>query len=60
MRLSVLWGEWVALVIAVMVGAIAFLVAGALGVDGTDVRVAIGAGIFGLIGVGDLVRGRFA
>ena len=60
MRLSVLWGEWVALVIAVMVGAIAFLVAGALGVDGTDVRVAIGAGIFGLIGVGDLVRVRFA
>lgn len=59
MRLSVLWGEWQAAMIAFVFGLLAYFIAGMIGLDVRG-QATVGALALAVVGVGDLIRVRYA
>jgi len=56
---SVLWGEWVAVMIAALVAVVVGILSGLLGVEDPRNQVYLAAAVFMILGVGDLVRVRY-
>lgn len=57
---SVLWGEWVAVMIAALVAVVVGVLSGFFGVDDPTKQVYLGAAVFMILAIGDLVRVRYS